>query len=83
MNSSMSRLRGVEKPGLSFAALVFAAVRRRFGRVVRPLRIHALNAPVLRGYAFMESGQDTAKSVPTHLKKLAQVRTATRIGCPF
>lgn len=79
----MSRITGVERPGVSFAALVFAAVRRRFGRVVRPLRIHALNAPVLRGYAFMEAGQDAAKSVPLNLKKLAQVRTATRIGCPF
>ena len=79
----MARLEGVQRPGLSFAAVVFAAVKRKLGKIVRPLRIHALNAPVLRGYALMESAQESADTVPRNLKKLAQIRAATRIGCPF
>lgn len=79
----MARISGVEDPGLSIAALVFAAVKRKLGKVVRPLRIHALSPGVLRGYAFMESGQERATSVPRGLKKLAQVRVAMRVGCPF
>lgn len=79
----MPRLIGVEKPGPSLAAVVFAVVRRRLGRVVRPLRIHALSPANLRGYALMESAQESARSVPPALRKLAQVRVATRIGCPF
>lgn len=79
----MARITGVERPGLSIAAVVFAMVKRGLGKVVRPLRIAALNPPILRGYAFMESAQQSAHQLPTGLKKLAQVRVATRIGCPF
>lgn len=79
----MARITGVERPGISFAAIIFATVKRRLGRVVAPLRIHALNPAVFRGYAFMESGQDGASTVPRQLKKLAQIRVATRIGCVF
>ena len=79
----MSRLSGVEKPGVSLTAIIFRAVRKRLGRVPRPLRVHALSPPNLRGYAFMEAGQEGGSTLPTALKTLAQVRVATRIGCPF
>lgn len=79
----MTRITGVERPGVSIAAVIFALVKRSLGKVVRPLRIAALNPPILRGHAFMESAQQSARQFPTDLKKLAQVRVATRIGCPF
>ncbi|HEX6588694.1 MAG TPA: hypothetical protein VF039_06700 [Longimicrobiales bacterium] len=79
----MARISGVDNPGASFATLIFRAVRKRLGRVPRPMRIHALAPAVLRGYAFMEAGQESATGVPKKLKKLGQVRVATRIGCPF
>lgn len=79
----MSRMSGVERPGVSLTALIYTAVRRRLGRVPRPLRIHALSPPNLRGYAFMEAGQEGASVLPLRLKQLAQLRVATRIGCPF
>ena len=79
----MARVSGVEKPGASFAAVVFAMVRRKLGRVVRPLRVHALSPASLRGYALMEGAQESARAVPVDLRKLAQVRTALRVGCPF
>ncbi|MDH3207137.1 MAG: hypothetical protein OEO79_11025 [Gemmatimonadota bacterium] len=79
----MSRLEGVDRPGLSLTAVVFYFVRRTLGRVVRPIRIHALSPRSLRGYAMMEGAQEAAASVPRSIKKLGQVRVATRVGCPF
>lgn len=79
----MSRFSGVENPGVSLTAVIFRAVRKRLGRVPRPLRVHALSPSSLRGYAFMEAGQEGGSALPTALKTLAQVRVATRIGCPF
>lgn len=79
----MARLNGVEHPGWSFAGLVFAAVRRKLGRVIRPLRIHALNPTTFRGHALMEWSQESARELPYSLKRLVQVRVGTRVGCPF
>jgi len=79
----MSRLEGVHLPGFSLAAVVFFFVRRKLGRVVRPIRIHALSPQSLRGYAVMEGAQKAAGSVPMHLKKLGQLRASMRVGCPF
>ena len=79
----MARLEGVTRPGVSLAAAVFAFARRKLGRVPQPMRINALNPTIFRGYAFMESAQESAHTVPKGLKVVAQLRVATRIGCPF
>ncbi len=79
----MARLEGVVRPGLSLAGVVFYFVRRQLGRVVRPVRIHALSPQNLRGYALMEGAQESADAIPRSVKKLGQVRVATRVGCPF
>ena len=68
----MPRVLGVEKPGVSLAGVLFRVVLRKLGTVPRPLRIHALSRTSLRGYAMMEGAQESAKSVPQHLRKLAQ-----------
>ena len=79
----MSRIPGVEKPGVSLVGALFRVVLRKLGTVPQPLRFHALSRTSLRGYAMMEGAQESAKSAPQHLKKLAQIRVATRIGYPF
>jgi hypothetical protein len=79
----MSRIPGVTKGGSLLARIGFAISRKRLGKVAIPLRLHALNTRILFGYAQMELAQDAGKSVPASLKKLASVRAATRIGCPF
>lgn len=79
----MARLPGVTEGGSWLTRLIFHFVRRRLGRVPRPLRIRALAPPILRGYVRMEAAQEKAGSVAPALKKLAQVRTAMRVGCPF
>lgn len=80
---TMARLTGVERGGGLLARLAFFLTRRRLGRVPRPLRIVALHPRLLMGYGQMELAQDKAASLPPALKKLAQVRVAMRVGCPF
>jgi len=43
----------------------------------------ALQPALLRGGALMELSQESAKLVPIRYKKLAQMLTASRVGCPF
>jgi hypothetical protein len=79
----MARIAGAaEGPGL-LGRFIFRAVRKRLGRVPVPLRIAALQPPLLVGVGLMESGQQKASALPVALKRLAQVRVATRVGCPF
>ncbi|HSM37559.1 MAG TPA: hypothetical protein VK837_14240 [Longimicrobiales bacterium] len=80
---SGARVQGVEGGGRGVGRLIFAAVRRRLGRVPEPVRILARRPPMLRGHIFMEASQESTGLVPASIKKLAQVRVATRIGCPF
>ena len=48
-----------------------------------PGRITALCPPLLRGGALMEQAQEASTIVPLRYKKLAQMLTASRVGCPF
>lgn len=79
----MARIEGVSSGGSLLARIAFLMTRRKVGRVVMPVRIHALHTPILYGYGQMEMAQEKAKRVPTAVKALAQVRIAMRIGCPF
>lgn len=79
----MARIEGIKKGGSLLARIAFLLCRRRFGRVVTPLRIYALHSRIMGGYLRMELAQDRARRVPAGVKALAMVRVATRIGCPF
>jgi len=78
----MARMDGPAKPGL-LARVAYWMCRRRIGRVVAPIRIHAHHPRLLRGLAGMEMAQEAAKSVDPLLKALVQLLAAQRIGCPF
>lgn len=78
----MARIEGVIRPGI-IARLAFFFTRRKVGRVVRPMWIFALSTPCLLGFGQMELALDRARRVPLGLKRLVQIRVATRIGCPF
>ena len=58
-------------------------VRRRFGRSMEPLRGYALSNPVMIGLAGLEMGMERAKQVNPRLAKLAELRVAAVVGCPF
>jgi alkylhydroperoxidase family enzyme len=63
--------------------LAYWFCRRKVGRVIEPVRLHAHHPRLLRGLAGMEMAQEAARAVDPLLKALAQLRVATRIGCPF
>jgi hypothetical protein len=79
----MARVQGVTRGGSLLARFAFRKSRQKLGKVVRLVRVHALNTPLLLGYGQMESGQGKAKSFPPAVKALAKVRVAMRVGCPF
>ena len=79
----MPRIDGVTRGGSLLARIGFYLCRRKVGRVIRPLRIHALHGAILAGYGHMERGQEKAHRVPSAVKSLAGILTALRVGCPF
>ena len=79
----MSWITGVNRGGTILARLAFFFTRRKVGRVIRPVRVHALHSRLLFGYGQMEMAQEKADKIPSELKLLAQIRVAMRVGCPF
>ena len=79
----MSRINGITRGGSLIARIVFFFSKRKVGKVTNPIRIMALNTPILWGYGQMELGQEKAKGVSHTIKLLADLRIATLVGCPF
>lgn len=63
--------------------LVFGWARRRFGRPVEPLHGYARRPPVLFGLAALELAMERSRTLPPELRKLAELRAAALVGCPF
>jgi hypothetical protein len=84
----MPRITGADPRAQSLLAglwtrLVYWLVRRRLGRVPSATTVAAHHPGVLWGSLNMTVVLDGERRVPAALKTLAQVRTATLIGCPF
>lgn len=80
----MARIAGVPRDTTSpLLRLVFWLARRRFGADVEPLRGYATRPPVLLGVGALELAMERAHAVPAGLKKLAELRVAALVGCPF
>ena len=80
----MSRIAGVENSSASlFTRFVYWMTRRKLGRVVIPVKVHAHVPRLLRAVGEMEMGQAAVHTVDSALKELAAIKTATLIGCPF
>lgn len=79
----MARLEGMTRGGSLTARIAFFFCKRQLGRVITPVRIHALHSPLLFGYGQMERAQGKARAVPERLKAIGSIRIAQRIGCPF
>jgi hypothetical protein len=78
----MARIAGNESPGI-VGRLAYWFTKRKFGRVVLPVKIHALHPRLLRGLGSMEMAQQAAKTIDAGLKELCGIRVAMRVGCPF
>ena len=84
----MARISGADPGAKSivgglFVRGVYAAVKRRLGKVVTPVRIVAHHSRILWGYVQMELAFQGSRQVEHSLKVLAEVRAATLIGCHF
>ena len=79
----MARIAGVTRGGSRLARVSFFLTRRKVGRVIRPVRVHAVLGRLLFGYGQMELAQENANRVPAELKALGQILVAMRVGCPF
>lgn len=78
----MARIPPSDRPGL-FGRILFAVAKRMLGKTPTPMRVSAHHPGILRSTAFMEIGQQGAKSIPLALKLLCNVKIATIVGCPF
>lgn len=84
----MARIDGADPREMGFGAGLFVrfaywVTRRKLGKLPAPLQIVAHHPRNLWGYAEMEQAQAAGRTVSPVLKHLAQLRVATRIGCPF
>jgi hypothetical protein len=80
----MARIDGLESSQAGLVArFVYWVTKRKFGRVMLPVKINAHHPRLLRAMGAMEMGQQAARSVDPVIKMLAQVKVAMMIGCPF
>jgi hypothetical protein len=69
--------------------LMYWFVQRKFGkltgkpRLIEPVKIAAHHPRLLKAMGQMESGLETAHSLPGRLQRLATLRAAMMVGCPF
>jgi len=79
-----SRIRLVaDGDGGVLARLAFRESRRRFGRVMDPMRVMAHHHTILLGVAAMETASQRARLVSSRLKHLAELRAGMIAGCEW
>lgn len=66
-----------------FIRMVYWFARRRFGRVPKPLAIMAYSRPVLAAAAGYELAAERTSFLSKRLQALAEIKTATLVGCRF
>ena len=64
-------------------AAIRSLVKRKLGKVIRPVEIMSANPDILVGYARYMQTLVKQKRVDEKLKALARVRAAKLIDCPF
>jgi len=86
----MAYMNGIEPAEAGwFTRLVYSFIRRKIGKVtgkqrlIEPAKIAAYHPRLLRAMGQMEGALEGARTVPTELKRLATLRAATLVGCPF
>lgn len=80
----MGRIPGVpESKARGLVRWLFWQSRRMFGKVPEPTAVMPHQPRLLLANGIFELGLSSLKRVPAAVKKLAEVRVATLIGCPF
>jgi alkylhydroperoxidase family enzyme len=76
------RLVDEDEAGL-LARIAFRESRRRYGRVMDPIRVMAHHAKLMAGLGALELASERAKLVPARLKHLAELRAGMIAGCEW
>jgi hypothetical protein len=80
----MARIYGVEEHRAGpVARAIFREVRRQAGKLSETFPILAHAPSVLRGWTAFEFFMGRAHAVEPKLRKLAELKAAVMIGCPF
>ncbi len=80
----MARMEGISDEKASrLARMIFAAVRRKTGSVSESFRIMGWSPRLLLGWSLMEATIDNERQLDAKLRKLAEIKTAAMVGCPF
>jgi len=79
----MSRIQGLAKPKSLLTALAFRWSQRRYGKVLHPLKVAALDGNVLLAFGHMEYAQQRARTVSREVKLMARTLAAMQVNCPW
>jgi hypothetical protein len=80
----MARIRGVEADQAGLVTrFLYWMTRRKVGRVIQPFKITAHQPRLLFAVGGMEMGQQALRTFDAKLKALAEIKSATLVGCPF
>jgi len=80
----MARIEGIaDEQANMFTRSLYAAVRRKIGRVPEPIRITAHQSRLLAAVGGMEMAQEAMRTADPVAKALVGIKTAMLIGCPF
>jgi AhpD family alkylhydroperoxidase len=78
-----ARVPGVRRTRNPIVASTFWATRRKYGRVVEPVRVLAHHPTVMLGYGAFELATERATRVPDRLKALGEMKAAQLAGCEW
>lgn len=80
----MPRISGVEsKQAPWHVRLIYWFARRNIGQVPGGMKILAYYPALLRQFVRMSALQHKTGALPPRLKRLAMLKTAMLVGCPF
>jgi alkylhydroperoxidase family enzyme len=80
----MTRIEGVPaRKANPVVRLIYRTSRREFGRDVDPVSVYAHAPGLLIGYGMLEKAFASSKRVEGSIKMLAELKTATIVGCEF
>jgi hypothetical protein len=80
----MPRIPGVESKQAPWSVrLIYWFARRKIGQVPPGMKILAYYPALLRQFVRMSALQHKNGALPPRLKRLAMLKTAMLVGCPF
>lgn len=74
---------GLEAPRNLLSKIIYFVTKKRFGKVLLPVKIHAYSPATLLGFGVMTHIHTRPAHLDPALSLLAQARVAALVGCPF